>query len=174
MAVDDDDPPGSPSGPSDPIWTEVLDRIDDDPVVQGLLRQNATTLGRALLFRAELGFADEGPDGVMRATLRILRDQLVWQPSILVMPHGGDLELDLYNDDQNTHAALLPSNGHSQFIWLVNHSHGTARINLDGPGIYWFSSPIGNDAGRGLTGAIVVGGDVPEEARLDRPSQPRP
>ena len=29
-------------------------------------------------------------------------------------------------------------------------------------------------AGGGLTGTIVVGGEVPDEAKLDRPPQPRP
>jgi PQQ system protein len=110
----------------------------------------------------------------MQATVRIRPDELAWDPSILVMPHGGDLELELINDDQNTHCALLPSNGDRKFIWLVNHSRGRATLNLDGPGYYWFSSPTGNDEGRGLTGAIVVLGDVPPEARLDRPPQPRP
>lgn len=161
-----------PDEPPDPIWTTVKDRVD--PVVEGLLRQNGTTLGRVLLLGGGLEIADEGADGVMRATLRIPRDEFIWQPAILVMPHGGDLKLEIFNDDDNTHAALLPSNGDGQFIWLVNHSRGTAWINLDGPGIYWFSSPTGNDEGRGLTGAIVVGGDVPREARLDRPPQPRP
>jgi PQQ system protein len=68
----------------------------------------------------------------------------------------------------------LPSNGDNQFIWLVNGSRGTATLKLDGPGCYWFSSVIGNDEGRGLNGAIVVMGDTPPEARLDRPPQPRP
>ena len=88
------------------------------------------------------------------------------------MPHGGTIELTLINDDKNTHCAVLPSNGDTQFIWLVNHSKGTARLELDGPGYYWYGSTTGNDEGRGLTGAIVVGGDVPPEARLDRPPQP--
>ncbi len=85
-------------------------------------------------------------------------------------PTAGDIELELINDDQNTHCALLPSNGDRKFIWLVNHSRGRATLNLDGPGYYWFSSPTGNDEGRGLTGAIVVLGDAPPEARLDRPA----
>jgi PQQ system protein len=110
----------------------------------------------------------------MRATVRINIDELAWDPAILVMPHGGELELELINDDMNTHCALLPSNGDSKFIWLVNHSRGTATLHLDGPGYYWYSSPTGNDEGRGLTGAIVVMGEVPAEARLDRPRQPRP
>jgi len=56
----------------------------------------------------------------------------------------------------------------------VNQSRGTATLNLDGPGYYWYGSPTGNDEGRGLTGAIVVTGEAPPEARLDRPPQPRP
>jgi len=91
-----------------------------------------------------------------------------------VMPHGGDIDLELINDDKNTHCALLPSNGDRKFIWLVNHSRGRATLNLDGPGYYWYCSPTGNDEGRGLTGAIVVLGDAPPEARLDRPDQPQP
>jgi PQQ system protein len=139
----------------------------------GLDKQNGAVLGR-LLGERRLERADEGPDGRMRARVRIPPDELVWDPSIVVMPHGGDIELEVVNDDDNTHCGLFPSNGDSQFIWLPNHSRGTARLNLDGPGYYWFSSPIGNDEGRGLIGAIVVLGDVPSEARLDRPAQPRP
>jgi PQQ system protein len=139
----------------------------------GLDRQNGATLGR-LLANGNIARAEEGPDGRMRATIRIKPDELIWDPSVLVLPHGGDLDLELVNDDLNTHCALLPSNGDSQFIWLVNQSRGTASLNLDGPGYYWFGSPTGNDEGRGLTGAIVVLGEVPPEARLDRPAQPRP
>jgi PQQ system protein len=139
----------------------------------GLRKQNGATLGR-LLANGNFGRAEEGPDGRMHARIRIPPDELVWDPEVLIMPHGGDLELELINDDRNTHCALLPSNGDNQFIWLVNHSRGTATLNLDGPGYYWFSSPTGNDEGRGLTGAIVVMGEAPPEARLDRPKQPRP
>ena len=123
-----------------------------------------------VLGTGSIGQATEGSDGRMEATIRIRPDEIAWDPSILVMPHGGDIELTLINDDLNTHCALLPSNGDRKFIWLVNHSRGRATLNLDGPGYYWFSSPTGNDEGRGLTGAIVVLGDVPPEARLDRPA----
>jgi PQQ system protein len=141
--------------------------------VPGLDQQNGATLGR-ILGRGKLGRAEDGADGTMRATVRIPEDELVFEPGVLVMPHGGTLELELINDDKNTHCAVLPSNGDSQFIWLVNHSRGTATLHLDGPGYYWYGSRTGNDEGRGLTGAIVVEGDAPEEARLDRPPQPRP
>jgi PQQ system protein len=139
----------------------------------GLNAQNQAALGQ-VLGTGRIERATEGPDGRMEATIRINPDEICWDPSILVMPHGGDLHLELINDDLNTHCALLPSNGDRKFIWLVNHSRGTATLNLDGPGYYWFSSPTGNDEGRGMTGAIVVLGDVPPEARLDRPDQPRP
>ena len=139
----------------------------------GLDKQNKAALGR-LLAHGGLGYAEEGSDGRMHAQIRIPPDELIWDPSIIVMPHAGDLELEIFNDDGNTHCAVFPSNGDRQFIWLVNQSRGTASLNLDGPGYYWFSSPIGNDEGRGLIGAIVVLGDTPQEARLDRPDQPRP
>ena len=140
----------------------------------GLDRQNGAMLGRLPAHGARIGHAEEGPDGRFHAAVRIPPDELVWDPAILVMPHGGELELELTNDDLNTHCALLPSNGDNQFIWLPNNSRGTAGLKLDGPGCYWFSSIIGNDEGRGLVAAIVVTGDAPPEARLDRPAQPRP
>jgi len=138
----------------------------------GLDKQNQATLGR-LLTTGDIGYAEED-DGRMHARIRVVPDELIWDPSILVMPHGGDLDIEFVNDDQNTHCALVPSNGDSQWIWLPNYSRGTVHVNLDGPGYYWFSSNVGNDEGRGLIGAIVVKGDVPESARLDRPQQPRP
>lgn len=139
----------------------------------GLCGQNKATLGR-MLGTGNIGHAEEGSDGRMSATVRIHEDELCWDPGILIMPHGGELVLTVLNDDKNTHCAVLPSNGDSMIIWLVNHSKGTANLNLQGPGYYWYGSTTGNDEGRGLTGAIVVCGDVPPEARLDRPAQPRP
>ena len=141
--------------------------------VSNLDHQNGVTLGR-ILGRGTVGQAEEGSDGVMRATIRIPEDELVYEPGILIVPHGGTVELELINDDKNTHCAVLPSNGDYKFMWLVNHSKGTATLELDGPGYYWYGSRTGNDEGRGLTAAIVVGGDTPPEARLDRPTQPRP
>ena len=76
----------------------------------------------------------------MHATIRINEDELIYDPTVLVLPHGGDLELEFFNDDKNTHCAVLPSNGDTQFLWLVNHSRGTASITLDGPGYYWYGS----------------------------------
>ena len=139
----------------------------------GLDHQNKATIGR-LLNHGGLGHVEEKSDGTMTATIRITEDELTYSPSILVMPHGGELEIEFLNDDKNTHCTIVPSNGDYQWIWLVNHSRGKMTVNLDGPGYYWYSSNVGNDEGRGLMGAIVVMGDVPDEAKLDRPPQPRP
>ncbi|NIJ12628.1 PQQ system protein [Saccharomonospora amisosensis] len=138
-----------------------------------LAGQNRATIG-AVLGTGSIGKATERADGTMEATIRIPEDAMAWDPAILILPHGGKVELTIINDDKNTHACLLPSNGERQFIGLLNHSKGRATLELDGPGCYWYGSPAGNDEGRGLTGAIVVGGEVPPEAKLDRPAQPRP
>lgn len=135
--------------------------------------QNKATIG-AVLGTGSIGKATERADGTMEATIRIPEDAMTWEPSILILPHGGKVELTVINDDKNTHACLLPSNGEKQFIGLLNHSKGRATLELDGPGCYWYGSPAGNDEGRGLTAAIVVNGEVPPEAKLDRPAQPRP
>ena len=91
------------------------------------------------------------------------------------MPRPGELEVELSNDDPYVHhAAIFPSNGDKQFVMLPIHSRGRARITLDTPGYYWFDCPVGNHAGRGMLGLVLVRGDAPAEARLDRPEQPRP
>jgi PQQ system protein len=151
----------------------VADVAEKSAEVPGLDKQNGATLGR-ILGRGRVGRAEEGPDGKMRATVRILEDQLVFDPGVLVLPHAGEVEIEFFNDDKNTHCAVLPCNGDYKFIWLVNHSRGTANLELDGPGYYWYGSRTGNDEGRGLTAAIVVEGDAPPEAKLDRPPQPQP
>jgi PQQ system protein len=151
----------------------VSDTVQAGAVEELLNKQNGATLGR-ILGRGSVGNAEEGRDGKMRATIRIPEDELVFEPGVLVLPHAGDVEIEFINDDKNTHCAVLPCNGDYKFIWLVNQARGTANLNLDGPGYYWYGSRTGNDEGRGLTGAIVVQGDAPPEARLDRPPQPRP
>jgi len=112
--------------------------------VSGLNQQNGVTLGR-LLGTGRVANAEEGSDGVMRAEIRIPEDELCYDPGVLIVPHGGTIELTFYNDDKNTHCAVLPSNGDTQFLWLVNHSKGSATLELDGPGYYWYGSTTGND-----------------------------
>jgi PQQ system protein len=122
-----------------------------------------------------LAHAELGKDGVMRGRVRVPPDQFIWEPSILVMPRAGELELEFQNEDRNLHIAFMPSAGERQVLELPMHTAGLARVRLDQPGLYWFGCPVANHAGRGMLGLIIVRGETtPPEARLDRPRQKRP
>ena len=137
-------------------------------------RQNKEIIGR-LFAHGGLGKAHRDRDGVWRADIRVPEGQFLWKPSIIVMREGGELELDFKNDDgYSHHAALLPSNGGQVTVTFAPGERGRARIRLDGPGLYWFGCPVANHAGRGMLGLVLVGGEVPDEAKLDRPKQDRP
>ena len=157
----------------------VLKQLDPQVVrlvneLPGVDKQNKEIVGR-LFAHGGLGHARAGADGVMRVDVRAPSGEFIWKPAILVMPHPGELEVELFNDDPHVHhAAILPSNGDKQYLNLPIHSRGRAQVSLDGPGYYWFGCPVGNHVGRGMLGLILVKGDVPDEARLDRPKQPRP
>lgn len=134
---------------------------------------NEALIGR--LF-AHGGAADAtvGDDGIMRVTVHVPENEYLWEPAVIIMPRGGELEIDFSNEDREFHAAFLPSNGGRQLLDIPIHERGRARLRLDQPGYYFFGCPVMNHAGRGMLGLILVKGDVPAEARLDRPPQPRP
>jgi PQQ system protein len=135
---------------------------------------NEEIVGR-LFAHGGLGHAREDRDGVFRARINVPSGQYIWEPAIIVMKHGGELELDFSNHDPFAyHAALLPSNGSRELLMLPAHKRGTARMRLDGPGYYFFGCPVANHAGRGMLGLIIVSGDAPATAKLDRPPQKRP
>lgn len=121
-----------------------------------------------------LSHAERGDDGVMRDVIRIPEDEFIWKPAVIVMEGPGVLELEFQNEDRHGHAAFLPHFADRQNLDLPQHSAGRARMELDHPGLYWFGCPVGNHAGRGMLGVIIVEGEVPAEARLDRPRQSRP
>ena len=99
---------------------------------------------------------------------------MIWKPAIIVMPRGGELELVFSNRDDALHMAFLPSNGAREIVELPPGQAGRVRLRLDGPGLYWFGCPVANHAGRGMLGLVIVRGETPPEARLDRPKQRRP
>jgi PQQ system protein len=134
---------------------------------------NEDIVGR-LFAHGGLTTADVGDDGVMRARIRVPPNQFIWEPAIIVMPRAGELQLEFQNEDEVLHMAFLPSNGDRVLLHLPVESGGTARIHLDEPGLYWFGCPVANHAGRGMLGLVMVRGEVPQEARLDRPEQKRP
>ncbi|HEY0017868.1 MAG TPA: MSMEG_3727 family PQQ-associated protein [Longimicrobium sp.] len=122
-----------------------------------------------------LSHAERGGDGVYRQHVRIPPGEYIWQPAIIVMKAGGELELDFQNEDPfSYHAVFLPHSGNRQAMTLPIATRGRARIRLDAPGMYWFGCPVANHAPRGMLGLILVEGEVPAEAKLDRPRQRRP
>lgn len=121
-----------------------------------------------------LSHAEEGDDGVFRDEVWVPENEFIWTPAIIRMEHGGELELEFHNTDQTFHIAFMPSNPERQVLQLPMRTAGRVRIRLDQPGLYWFGCPVSNHAGRGMLGLIMVGGEVPAAARLDRPRQERP
>jgi PQQ system protein len=144
--------------------------VNEIPAVD---RPNELTIAE-LYALGGLGRAEEGPDGMMRVKVAVRKGEYIWSPAIVVAPHGGVLELEFQNPDDDQHAADLPSNGARQYLELPPHSAGRMRVSLDGPGWYWFFCPVANHLGRNMFGYVLVDGEVAPEARLDRPAQPLP
>jgi PQQ system protein len=148
----------------------VIELVDYLPNVD---QPNRAVLAR-LFAMGGLTRAQLGSDGIMRDSIRIRLDQLIYEPSIVVMPRGGELEISVTNEDETVHLLFVPSNGERQILVLPQRKGGTVRVRLDQPGLYTFACPVSNHAGRGEFGVILVEGETPPDARLDRPQQPRP
>jgi PQQ system protein len=149
---------------------DVVKMLNELPAVDD---PNEAIVAR-LFAHGGLSHATFGDDGIFRDEIRVPKHEYVWRPAIIVMERGGELELDIANEDEVLHIAFLPSNGNRQLVELPMHERGKARIRLDQPGLYWFGCPVANHAGRGMLGLVIVKGDVPADARLDRPPMPRP
>ena len=136
-------------------------------------RPNEAMLAR-LPGHGGLARATVGADGVMRTSIRVPPNQYIWEPSVIVMPRAGELEVVVQNNDESHHIAELPSVGERRVLILPEHRAGRIRVRLDEPGLYTFACPVANHGGRGMTGFILVRGDAPPEAKIERPPQPRP
>ncbi len=156
----------------------VLAQLDPEMValmneLPELDEPNEALVGR-LFATGGLSRASLGQDGVYRDKVRVPKDEYLWYPAIIIMPRGGTLELDVTNEDHRVHAVNIQSNGARQLLRLPAATRGVVRIQLDTPGMYWFGCPVENHATRGMLGFVFVKGEVPPEARLDRPPQPQP
>ncbi|HEX8245174.1 MAG TPA: MSMEG_3727 family PQQ-associated protein [Longimicrobium sp.] len=149
---------------------DVVRLVNELPAVD---HQNERVVAR-LFAHGGLSHAKRGRDGVYRDHIWVPENSFIWKPAIIVMKSGGELELEFTNADQNFHIAFVPSNPERQVLELPQHTAGRVRIRLDQPGMYWFGCPVSNHAGRGMLGLILVSGETPAAARLDRPSQKRP
>lgn len=156
----------------------VLGQVD--PEMAALLNElpnldepNEALIGR-LFATGGASRVEVGDDGIMRDKIRVPKDEYLWYPAIIIMPRGGMLELDITNEDHRPHAIFAPSQGARQVMELPGSTRGVIRVTLDQPGMYWFGCPVANHANRGMLGFVFVKGEVPPEARLDRPPQPQP
>jgi PQQ system protein len=127
-----------------------------------------------LFVHGGLSHARLGDDGVFRDEIRVPKHEYIWRPAIVVMRQGGELELDFANEDEVLHIAFMPSNDNRRVLELPAKQRGKVRVRLDAPGLYWFGCPVANHAGRGMLGLVLVKGDVPAQAKLDRPRMRRP
>jgi PQQ system protein len=158
---------------------EVLRQLNGDTVrllneLPAVDAQNKAIVGR-LFAHGGLGHAKKTKEGGHEFEVWIPSGEFIWRPAIIVMGFGGELALTVRNEDEfSHHQILLPNNGGRVFMHIPPGERGLARIRLDAPGLYWFGCPVGNHAGRGMLGVILVKGEVPAEARLDRPKQKRP
>ncbi len=154
-------------GQVDPEMATLMNELPNlDEPNEALIGRIYATGGAS---RAELG-----SDGIMRDRIRIPKDEYLWYPAVIIMPRGGTLELDITNEDHRLHAIFAASNGDRQIMRLPAATRGVIRVQLDEPGYYWFGCPVENHLGRGMLGLVLVKGEVPPEARLDRPPQPQP
>jgi PQQ system protein len=134
---------------------------------------NQAIIGR-LFAHGGLSHAKQGGDGVFRDAIAVPENEYIWRPAIIVMKSPGRLELDFSNEDNVHHVAFLPSETERQFLDLPVHTRGRAQVEFTHPGLYWFGCPVSNHAGRGMLGLVIVKGEVPATAKLDRPRQRRP
>lgn len=150
-----------------PEMVQLLNELPevDDP--------NKAMMAR-LFAHGGLSHAEADGGGVMRDEIAVPENEFIWRPAIVVMERPGDLELQFSNNDQNFHIAYMPSEGDRQVLPLPMGTGGRVRMRLTQPGLYWFGCPVSNHAGRGMLGLVIVKGEVPQSAKLDRPPQRRP
>lgn len=121
------------------------------------------------------GKAETGTDGVARIAVEHRPQETIWRPAVIMVDRPGDLEITFANRNPQNHLMVVaPSSGNMMALDLPPLRSGRARVHLGSPGMYMFADAMGNHMGRGMMGMIVVGGEVPAGARLDRPRQPRP
>jgi PQQ system protein len=121
------------------------------------------------------GKAAAGSDGGSYISVEARPEETIWRPSVILMDRPGTLEIEFSNNNPQNHLmAVVPSDGGQMVLDLPPLQSGRMKVHLSSPGMYMFGSAMANQMGRGMMGMIVVEGEVPPEARLDRPSQPRP
>lgn len=121
------------------------------------------------------GEAEAGGDGTARIEIMHEAGTTIFSPSVVMMDEPGELEVTFHNNNPHSHLmVVVPSDGGRMALDLPPRRSGIARVSFGTPGMYVFMDAMGNHMGRGMMGMILVSGETPAEARLERPDQPRP
>lgn len=116
-----------------------------------------------------------GADGVARVSVVRLPRETIFRPSLILMERPGDLEITFSNNDPQAHLLLAAqSDGGQQVLELPPLVAGRARVHYGSPGLYLIADAMSNEMGQGMMAFVMVQGEVPQPAKLDRPRQRRP
>jgi PQQ system protein len=119
--------------------------------------------------------AEVGADGVARVSVVRKPKETIFHPALIVMRHPGDLEITFSNDDPQAHLLIAAqSDGGQQVLDLPPLQAGRTRVHYGTPGLYLIGDALENDMGQGMMAFVMVEGEVPPDAKLDRPRQRRP
>jgi len=121
------------------------------------------------------GYASVAADGVAHIVVERRPRETILHPSLIIMKRPGDLEITFSNNDPQAHLLLVAqSDGAQQVLDLPPLQAGTSRVHYGTPGLYLLADAVGNEMGQGTMGFVMVQGETPDGARLDRPAQRRP
>lgn len=121
------------------------------------------------------GDAVLGADGVARIAVERRPRETILHPAVILMAHPGDLEITFANNDPQAHLLLVAqSDGAQQVLELPPLHAGRTRVHYGTPGVYAIADAMANEMGQGMQAFVIVSGEVPAPAKLDRPAQRRP
>lgn len=116
-----------------------------------------------------------GADGVARIAVERRPKETILRPSLIIMDRPGDLEITFTNNDSQAHLLLAAqSDGAQQVLELPPLQAGRSRVHYGSPGLYLIADAMANEMGQGMLAFVMVKGEVPAPAKLDRPRQVRP
>lgn len=147
------------------------------PLLEGMLGTRAPNrmIPGQLFANGGGAHATIGADGIARVAVERRPRETVLHPALILMPRPGDLEITFTNNDPQAHLLLVAqSDGAQQALDLPPLEAGRARVHYGTPGLYLIADALSNEMGQGMLAFVMVQGEVPQPAKLDRPPQRRP
>jgi hypothetical protein len=97
-----------------PLNPRVVELVNELPELD---HANKAVVGQ-LFAKGGLAHAVVGPDGVMPTRVRVPPLQYLWEPAVIVMPHGRPLEIEFDN---------MPNNGSRVHLERASRPSSTPR-----------------------------------------------